>query len=65
MRIFLNFEKEESHETNALLIEINYFFGRTGLGGSAGFYARLNAAIDVWLAERDLAVGTLSSEETA
>jgi ribosomal protein S6--L-glutamate ligase len=33
-----------------LLLEINYFFGRTGLGGSEGYYALLVQAIDTWLA---------------
>lgn len=33
-----------------LFLEINYFFGRTGLGGSAGFYVMLQAEIDNWLA---------------
>jgi ribosomal protein S6--L-glutamate ligase len=33
-----------------LFLEINYFFGRTGLGGSAGFYVMLKAEIDKWLA---------------
>ncbi|WP_172683768.1 ATP-grasp domain-containing protein [Desulfosarcina cetonica] len=50
---------------NALFLEINYFFGRTGVGGSATFYARLQSAIDAWLAQRGLAVGKQSTEETA
>jgi ribosomal protein S6--L-glutamate ligase len=33
----------------ALFLEINYFFGRTGLGGSAGYYEMLQAEIDKWL----------------
>ena len=33
-----------------LFLEINHFFGRTGLGGSAGFYVILQAEIDNWLA---------------
>lgn len=32
-----------------LMLEINYFFGRTGLGGSEGFYALLAEAVDAWL----------------
>lgn len=50
---------------NALFLEINYFFGRTGVGGSAAFYARLQSAIDAWLSQRGLAVGKQSTEETA
>jgi ribosomal protein S6--L-glutamate ligase len=32
-----------------LLLEINYFFGRAGLGGSAGYYRILKKAIKRWL----------------
>lgn len=32
-----------------VFLEINYTFGRTGLGGSEGFYIRLRQAIDDWL----------------
>ncbi len=32
-----------------LLLEINYFFGRTGLGGSARYYTVLHEEIRVWL----------------
>ncbi len=32
-----------------LILEINYFFGRTGLGGSTPFYCLLQAVIDNWL----------------
>lgn len=39
-----------------LFLEINYFFGRTGLGGSDRFYERLQDAIDRWLADLGLAV---------
>jgi ribosomal protein S6--L-glutamate ligase len=34
-----------------LFLEINYFFGRRGLGGSDAFYAILTEEIDRWLAE--------------
>jgi ribosomal protein S6--L-glutamate ligase len=33
-----------------LMLEINYFFGRTGLGGSEAYYRILEAEIDTWLA---------------
>lgn len=33
-----------------LFLEINYFFGRRGLGGSDGFYLYLAHAVDAWLA---------------
>jgi ribosomal protein S6--L-glutamate ligase len=43
-------------------LEINYFFGRTGLGGSERFYEILQAAIDRWLADLYLAVSRTSAE---
>jgi ribosomal protein S6--L-glutamate ligase len=44
-----------------LFLEINYFFGRTGLGGSDRFYEILQAAIDRWLADLGLAVSRNSA----
>ncbi len=35
-----------------VLLEINYFFGRTGLGGSEAFYRLLVSQIDTWIAEQ-------------
>ena len=35
-----------------LFLEINYFFGRTGLGGSDAFYQLLIPEIEAWLAAR-------------
>ena len=40
-----------------LFLEINWFFGREGLGGSERFYAILVEEIHRWLADRGLAVG--------
>lgn len=37
-----------------LLLEINYFFGRIGLGGSEAYYGMLAEAVDEWLADRGL-----------
>lgn len=37
-----------------LFLEINYFFGRTGLGGSTRFYGLLQKEIDRWLADLGL-----------
>jgi ribosomal protein S6--L-glutamate ligase len=37
-------------------LEINYFFGRTGLGGSLRFYELLVTQIKTWLRRRGLAV---------
>jgi ribosomal protein S6--L-glutamate ligase len=36
------------------LLEINYFFGRRGLGGSAVYYEILKKEIDTWLDQLDL-----------
>lgn len=33
-----------------LMLEINYFFGRTGLGGSEAYYRMIESEIDAWLA---------------
>ena len=44
---------DESNDTantpQALFLEINFFFGRTGLGGSARYYTLLQAEIEQWL----------------
>lgn len=37
-----------------LLLEINYFFGREGLGGSERYYEMLQAAVDAWLRRQGL-----------
>lgn len=47
---------DESGDPRPLLLEINYFFGRTGLGGSACYYAMLQTEIDNWLAGLGLQV---------
>jgi ribosomal protein S6--L-glutamate ligase len=36
------------------MLEINYFFGRRGLGGSNAFYEILTSEIDNWLDQLDL-----------
>lgn len=38
-------------EGDPLFLEINYTFGRSGLGGSEAFYLLLKKAVDEWLAE--------------
>ena len=37
-----------------LLLEINYFFGRTGLGGSEAYYRLLTEEVDRWLSQLGL-----------
>lgn len=39
-----------------LLLEINYFFGRTGLGGSEAFYSMLQTQINAWLEARGIGI---------
>lgn len=39
----------EAGEKKPLLLEINYFFGRQGLGGSEKYYMLLISAIEKWL----------------
>jgi ribosomal protein S6--L-glutamate ligase len=39
---------------NPLMLEINYFFGRSGLGGSEGYYRMFEAEVDKWLAAAGL-----------
>jgi ribosomal protein S6--L-glutamate ligase len=41
-------------DPDPLLLEINYFFGRKGLGGSENYYRTLMAEIRNWLARRNL-----------
>ncbi len=40
---------EEIKNSTPLFLEINYFFGRTGLGGSEAFYHILTEEINKWL----------------
>jgi ribosomal protein S6--L-glutamate ligase len=46
---------ENSKEPCPLFLEINYFFGRKGLGGSERFYGLLEQEIRAWLARRQIA----------
>jgi ribosomal protein S6--L-glutamate ligase len=48
-----------------LFLEINYFFGRAGLGGSERFYDMLQTEIDNWLAGLGLQVIRRSADATA
>jgi ribosomal protein S6--L-glutamate ligase len=48
-----------------LFLEINYFFGRTGLGGSGRFYEILQAEIGRWLIDLGLADDRSSTETVA
>ncbi|BBO70223.1 hypothetical protein DSCA_41530 [Desulfosarcina alkanivorans] len=48
--------KEPGMDARPFFLEINYFFGRSGLGGSERFYVLLQTEIDNWLAS--LGLGT-------
>lgn len=52
----------EDDDPRPLLLEINYFFGRTGLGGSTPFYALLQSEIDNWLTGLGVGVHAPASE---
>ncbi|MBW2647857.1 MAG: glutathione synthase [Deltaproteobacteria bacterium] len=43
---------QDASEPQPLFLEINYFFGRRGLGGSFKFYALLEKAVEEWLAHK-------------
>ena len=43
---------EDTAEKRPLFLEINYFFGRRGLGGSFKYYALLEKAVRGWLDKR-------------
>jgi len=45
----------KADDARPLMLEINYFFGRRGLGGSEAYYRMLQAEIDHWLQECELA----------
>jgi ribosomal protein S6--L-glutamate ligase len=47
----------DSQPGDRYFLEINYFFGRTGLGGQAVYYKLLTAEIDRWLKRHGLRVG--------
>ncbi|MGB5987596.1 MAG: hypothetical protein WBG37_19985 [Desulfobacterales bacterium] len=49
----LIFSRQEL-DPEPLFLEINYFFGRRGLGGSQQFYQYLNQEVSAWLAEHNL-----------
>jgi ribosomal protein S6--L-glutamate ligase len=49
----LLFDANDPHP-RPLFLEINYFFGRQGLGGSQRYYALLETEIRRWLADQGL-----------
>ncbi|MBW2040410.1 MAG: glutathione synthase [Deltaproteobacteria bacterium] len=49
--------RESAPDENPFFLEINYFFGRKGLGGSERYYGLLAQAIDRWLSRLNLKRG--------
>ena len=47
-----------SDDKELLFLEINYFFGRRGLGGSEKYYQMLNEEITNWLGRQGLQIGS-------
>ena len=56
------FSSSEPHP-KPLLLEINYFFGRTGLGGSDDYYHTLRQEIEAWLEQIGLGSNPASGRE--
>jgi ribosomal protein S6--L-glutamate ligase len=56
--LFADRPDDARKDMDPYFLEINYFFGRTGLGGSLRFYELLCAEIDAWLNRLGLAVTT-------
>jgi len=56
--ILFSFDSSGKPGTEPLFLEINYFFGRRGLGGSEKFYKLLVQEIRIWLDELGLSVKT-------
>jgi len=54
--------REQETPPTPLFLEINWVFGREGLGGNEAFYALLVEEIHRWLAERGLAVRVADPE---
>lgn len=48
------FDTTKSAQSEPLILEINYYFGRKGIGGSDRFYGILVKEIDAWLQRRGL-----------
>jgi ribosomal protein S6--L-glutamate ligase len=46
----------QERDPEPLFLEINYFFGRKGLGGSFRYYELLDQAVNEWLVERGMQI---------
>ncbi|MCX7822022.1 MAG: hypothetical protein N2260_01100 [Syntrophobacterales bacterium] len=43
------FHEKDREGEKPMLLEVNYFFGRTGLGGNEAYYRLLNEVVEEWL----------------
>ncbi len=48
------FDMEKNGSSTPMLLEINYYFGRRGIGGSDNYYRLLYKAIMEWLRDNDI-----------
>jgi ribosomal protein S6--L-glutamate ligase len=58
------FDARNPDSTEPLILEINYFFGRKGIGGSDRFYRLLVEQIDAWLDRLKLRSGSTGHAKT-
>lgn len=56
--IFSTLSEAEKDRREPLFLEINYFFGRKGLGGSEKFYALLRCEVEEWLSGLGMSLKT-------
>jgi ribosomal protein S6--L-glutamate ligase len=54
--ILFSFDNSKLSETTPIFLEINYYFGRRGFGGSEKFYDILIQEINIWLKDLGLSV---------
>jgi ribosomal protein S6--L-glutamate ligase len=57
------FNENDGRNPHPLLLEINYFFGRTGIGGSEVFYTLLQEQIDRWLKKLGFSIHQNAGEQ--
>ena len=55
-------ERDSEKNQIPLLLEINYYFARKGLGGSDRYYELLQEAVDEWLGQRSLRYADAAGE---
>jgi len=58
--IFSTISEAEKDRQRPLFLEINYFFGRKGLGGSENFYTLLRSEVEKWLSGMGLSLKNIT-----